>query len=231
VDPTLAWETGAQRTANHNGFWGNLFIGNEVGLQVTGISDQGHEIFANVFQENGIGVQASAQNKPWVIGNIFWNNTTGLQLDNTNFQGVNSVLLNTFDSNTTAVDILAEESIHSLVFGSNLITNNTTGVAYSGAARNIAREAGFIDYNCYGTGGAANGSNISGFVLGPHVISINPLYADEVTGDFTPGVTNFTITAWPPGVSQVYPGTTTPSSIACGAIQPAAGGGFSNVGI
>jgi hypothetical protein len=164
---------------------------------------------------------------------VFWGQTTaGVTLAYDEFTGYRALLFNTFDDNVAGVSITNEASIANLLFASNLLTNNTTGVSYTGGAVNIERESAMVDFNCYGLGGAANLANVSGFILGPNVININPLYVDEVTGDFTPRVTNFTIQSWPPGLSQFFPGTLTASQVACGAIQPGGGvGGFNNVGI
>jgi hypothetical protein len=215
---------------------GNLIRNNIQGVNANG-TDFTWLVAGNVFRGNttGLVTDGATQNGFMVLQNIFWENGVGLELGNNDYNYVNAVLFNTFDSNTTGVSITDAGGIHSLLFASNLLTSNGVGVSYTGAARNLQREAAAIISNCYGLGGAANGSDLSGFVYGEDVITINPLYTDAATGDFTPTASGPTFIAWPPGLSGVsskfFPGTITESQVRCGAIQPAGGGGSSNVGI
>jgi hypothetical protein len=232
-----AFETGISWINNDRIILGSLIRNNTTGIVATGISTAIYTVIASVFQDNGVGFSGPATGSQTVslrlLGNVFWGQTTaGVTLAYDEFTGYRALLFNTFDDNVAGVSITNEASIANLLFASNLLTNNTTGVSYTGGAVNIERESAMVDFNCYGLGGAANLANVSGFILGPNVININPLYVDEVTGDFTPRVTNFTIQSWPPGLSQFFPGTLTASQVACGAIQPGGGvGGFNNVGI
>lgn len=230
---TSAFERGIDSaTTNRILVMNNLIRNNVIGTNSNG-SDRAFTVLANVFRGNTTGILTDGDSRDSLVAsmNIFWENTTGIVLSNNDYSYYNAIFLNTFDGNTDAVEITDAGGIHSLFFTGNLITNNGVGVTYSGAARDIERESAMIDYNCYGLGGAANGSNVSGFILGPNVININPNYEDEATGDFTPTVTNFTIQTFPPGLGEFYPGTLTASEIGCGAIQPGESGGFSNVGI
>jgi hypothetical protein len=214
---------------------GNLIRNNVQGMNANG-TDFTWFVAGNVFEGNttGLVTDGATQNGFDVFQNIFWANGVGLELGNNDYNYVNAVWFNTFDSNTTAaVNITDAGGIHSLLFASNLLTSNTVGVAYSGAARTIQREAGAIISNCYGLGGAANGSDLSGFVYGEDVINVNPQYVDATTGDFTPTSQDAAFIAWPPGLDgltpKFFPGTITESQPRCGAIQPAGSGGGTNV--
>lgn len=232
-----AFELGVSWTNNDRIFLGSMIRNNTTGITATAVSTAIYSVLGTVFQGNGVGFNGPATGSQTVsirlLGNLFWQNTTaGVSLAYDEFTGYRALLFNTFDDNVIGVSITNEASINNLFFASNLLTSNGTGVSYTGAAVDIERESAMVDYNCYGLGGAANGSNVSGFVLGPNVININPLYVDAATGDFTPRVTNFTIQSWPPGLSEFFPGTATESQVACGAVQPGGGvGGFNNVGI
>lgn len=215
---------------------GSLIRNNESGVEAGGL-DFVWLIAATVFQTNNIGVEANGQNAFLLMGNIFWENDIGVELSSNVYNHYEAMIFNTFHGQTTAaVDITDAGGLHDLLFSSNLLTNNSIGVRYTGAARNIERESAQVDFNCYGIGPTANGSNISGFILGPNVINVNPMYVDTVTGDFTPTNNDVSFIAWPPGLDGItprfFPGTTTISQPRCGAIQPGEGiGGFSNVGI
>jgi hypothetical protein len=216
---------------------GSLIQNNEVGILSSG-TDFSLGVFANVFRGNDVGLQTdgNTQNAMTVYGNVFWENGVGVELGNNDYNYYNALLFNTFHDNSIAgVSIADPGGIFNLLFASNLLTNNTVGVDYSGAARNIEREAAGILSNCYGLGPTANGSNVDGFVLGEDPINVNPQYVNADNGDFTPLNRDVAFRAWPPGLDgltpRFYVGTITESEVRCGAIQPGGVGSFSNVGI
>jgi len=232
ANSTQAWETAVQQNGtSRTNILGSLIRNNTTGVTTNG-ADRAPFFAANVFQSNGIGLKVAGSDTPVIFANVFWSNTKGVQITRTSF-GYTALLFNTLHSNTTAVEITDPGGLNSLVFASNLLTNNSTGVSYTAAARDIVRESALVDFNCYGQGGSANGSDLSGFIYGSNVIFVNPAYVDAGNGDFRPTNGVATFIAWPPGLAGLsprsFPGSTTPSKPRCGALQPTIGG-FGQVG-
>jgi hypothetical protein len=235
-----AFETGISWANNARLIVGSLIRNNTTGISATGVSTAVYTVLASVFRSNGVGFSAPATGSQTasfrLLGNVFWEQTTaGVVLGYDEFTGYRAIALNTFHDNPIGLSITNEAGIHNLLFASNLVTGNVVGVSYTGAGVNIERESALVDFNCYGLGPAANGSDISGFLLGPNTISVNPGYRNTSTGDFTPTSSAVTFIAWPPGLDgltpRVFPGTATISQPRCGAIQPGSSGAFANVGI
>jgi hypothetical protein len=237
-----AFATGIDFDAGAPRIVGSLIRNNEVGIGITGIQTTVLIVLASVFEANGDGILSHLTGTQTpslqLIGNVFvGHSTTAITLGHANnvYQGYFALLSNTFHDNATAVLITIQEAVWNLLFASNLITSNTVGVSYTGAAVNLERETALVDFNCYGLGPVANGSDISGFIKGPNTISVNPGYRNAATGDFTPTSQDVTFIAWPPGLDgltpRFFPGTATISQPRCGAVQPGASGAFSNVGL
>lgn len=216
---------------------GSLVRNNVAGISMpaTAAAEDGRRfIAATVFRGNTTGLIGLRGLK--LIGVVFWENGTGFQWSGRAANDIfASVTHTTFHGNTIGMLIDSANGITGLLFASNLLTSNGTGVSYTGAAIDIERESALVDFNCYGLAPVANGSDISGFVLGPNVIMINPSYRNAGQGDFTPTAQPPTFVAWPPGLDgltpRTFPGTLTETELRCGAIQPGGVGGFSNVGI